>query len=54
MKIGIQTSRLPGESLDEKFANARRFGFDAVEVSVGPTFDLGEHLDEVKQASASS
>jgi sugar phosphate isomerase/epimerase len=54
MKLAIQTSHLPGESLDDKFANARRYGFDGVEVSIGPTFDLAEHLDEVRRASISS
>lgn len=51
LKLAIQTSRLPGESLDETFANARRYGFDAVEVVIGPTFDLGDRLDEVRDAS---
>ncbi len=54
MKIGIQTARLPGESLDEKFVNAKQFGFDAVEVNVGPAFDLSEHFDVVRRASESS
>lgn len=51
MKIGIQTSRLPGETLGEKFTAAGQLGFDAVEVNVGPTFDLAAHLDEIRQAS---
>lgn len=51
MKIGIQTARLPGDSLNEKFANAKRYGFDGVEVNVNPEFDLGEHVDELKAAS---
>jgi sugar phosphate isomerase/epimerase len=50
VKIGIQTSRLPGDTLDEQFANAKRFGFDAVEVSIGPAFDLSERLDDVRRA----
>ncbi|HEX3303987.1 MAG TPA: sugar phosphate isomerase/epimerase [Thermomicrobiales bacterium] len=54
MKLAIQTSRLPGESLDEKFANARRYGFDGVEVSIGPTFDLAERLGDIRSAMASS
>jgi sugar phosphate isomerase/epimerase len=54
MKLGIQTSRLPGDSLVEKFTNARVFGFDAVEVSIGPDFDLRERFDEVRRASAES
>jgi sugar phosphate isomerase/epimerase len=51
MKFGIQTSRLPGETLAEKFVQAREFGFDAVEVAIGPAFDLAERLDEIRRAS---
>ncbi len=54
MKFAIQTSRLPGETLDEKFANAGAFGFDAVEVTIGPTFDLSEHLEAIRSASTST
>jgi sugar phosphate isomerase/epimerase len=52
LKLAIQTSRLPGETLADKFRNASRFGFDAVEVTIGPDFDLAEHLDELREASA--
>jgi sugar phosphate isomerase/epimerase len=51
MRLAIQTSRLPGDSLGDKFANAGRFGFDGVEVNIGPEFDLAEHFDEVREAS---
>ena len=54
MKLAMQTSRLPGNNLVQKFENAARFGFDAVEVTIGPTFDLDEHVDEVKSASQSA
>lgn len=54
MKLGIQTLRLPGETLDEQFANAKRFGFDAVEVSIGPAFNLSERRDDVQRAMDSS
>jgi sugar phosphate isomerase/epimerase len=54
VKLAVQTSRLPGADLNEQFAAAARFGFDAVEVTVGPTFDLAERLDDVRQASAAS
>jgi sugar phosphate isomerase/epimerase len=50
LKLAIQTSRLPGESLEDKFANAAKLGFDAVEVSIGPTFDLAEQFDNVQRA----
>ena len=54
MKIAIQTLLLPGDSLDERFANAARFGFDAVEVAVGPTFDLAARLPEVRRSMVGS
>ena len=40
--------------MDEKFANASRFGFDAVEVSIGPMFDLAERFDDVRRATETS
>jgi sugar phosphate isomerase/epimerase len=54
MKLAVQTSRLPGADLGEQFAAAVQFGFDAVEVTVGPSFDLAERLDDVRQASETS
>jgi len=54
MKLAIQTSRLPGATLDEKFANARAFGFSAVEVTIGPAFDLRERFEDVRHASERS
>jgi sugar phosphate isomerase/epimerase len=54
VRLAIQTSRLPGDSLDDIFANAGRYGFDAVEVNIGPTFDLADRLDEVRNASTVS
>lgn len=54
MKLAIQTLRLPGETMADKFAAAARTGFDGVEVSVGPFFDLAQGLDEIKAASAAS
>jgi sugar phosphate isomerase/epimerase len=54
VKIAVQTTRLPGDSLDEKFGSAARYGFDAVEVSVGPEFDLASRFEEVRRASEAS
>jgi sugar phosphate isomerase/epimerase len=51
MRIAIQTLLLPGRDLQEKFANAARYGFDAVEVAVGPDFDLSENLPAIQRAS---
>lgn len=53
-RLAIQTLLLPGRDLHEQFANAARFGFDAVEIPVGPAFDLSERLAEVAAASRSS
>ncbi|HEV2528161.1 MAG TPA: sugar phosphate isomerase/epimerase [Thermomicrobiales bacterium] len=53
-RLAVQTALLPGRDLAEQFQNAAEWGFDAVEVAVGPSFDLGERLDDVRQASASS
>lgn len=54
LRLGIQTLLLPGRSLEEKFFNAGTFGFDAVEVCVGPEFDLAEQLETVQSASENS
>jgi sugar phosphate isomerase/epimerase len=54
LKLAIQTSRVPGETLAEQFENAKRFGFDAVEVPVGPSFDLAERFEDIKRAMATS
>lgn len=50
-RLAIQTLLLPGADLAEQFAHAAQFGFDGVEVAVGPSFDLGKRLDEVGAAS---
>lgn len=54
MRLAIQTLLLPGRDLAEKFANARQFGFDAVEVAIGPDFDLRSNLSALQRASRSS
>ena len=54
LRLAIQTLLLPGRDLHEQFANAARFGFDAVEVPVGPAFDLTERKADVAAASAAS
>lgn len=38
-RIGIQDRLVPGATLSEKYAAARRFGFDALELSERPAFD---------------
>ena len=54
LKLAVQTLLLPGRDLGEKFDAARRFGFDAVEVAVGPDFNLGENVVDIQTAVASS
>ena len=54
LRLAVQTVLLPGRDLEEQFHNAAAWGFDAVEVAVGPSFDLGERMDDVRRASASA
>jgi sugar phosphate isomerase/epimerase len=54
LRLAIQTLLLPGKDLEEKFDNAKRFGFDGVEIVVGPDFDLHENLPQIQKASRSS
>jgi len=53
-RFAVQTLLLPGRDLAEQFANAAAFGYDGVEVAVGPSFDLGDRMIELRAASASS
>jgi sugar phosphate isomerase/epimerase len=54
MKLAIQTLLLPGKDLHEKFANARRFGFDGVEIVANPEFDLRQNFERIQGASQAS
>ena len=38
-RIGVQDRLVPGATLSEKFVAARRFGFDALELSERPAFE---------------
>ena len=38
-RIGVQDRLVPGATLSEKYDAARRFGFDALELSERPAFD---------------
>ncbi len=53
-RFAVQTLLLPGRDLAEQFANAAAYGYDGVEVAVGPSFDLGDRLAELRSAAASS
>jgi sugar phosphate isomerase/epimerase len=54
LRLATQTILLPGRDVAEQFANAAAWGFDAVEVAVGPAFHLAEHLGAVRRASEAS
>src|SRR5215218_4152327 len=54
IKLAIQTGLLPGRDLQEQFANAARYGYDGVEVNIGPAFHLDERLNDLLAASQSS
>ncbi|MBN1287061.1 MAG: sugar phosphate isomerase/epimerase [Anaerolineae bacterium] len=51
MRLSIQDVLLPGKSLQEKFENAARYGFDGVEVVAGPGLALCERAPEIERAS---
>jgi sugar phosphate isomerase/epimerase len=50
-KFAVQTIHLPGSDVAEQFANAARYGYDAVEVAVGPDFDILARFKDVEAAS---
>jgi sugar phosphate isomerase/epimerase len=54
VKIAMQTARLPGDTLREKFQFARTFGFDGVEVNLSPDQPLDAQVDALNEASAAS
>lgn len=54
VKLAIQTVLLPGETMEEKFAAAKRGGFDGVEVNTGDVFDIVAKAGEVAAAAAAS
>lgn len=53
-RYAVQTLLLPGADLHAQFAAAAAFGYDGVEIAVGPAFDLGERLAEVRAASTAA
>jgi sugar phosphate isomerase/epimerase len=50
-RLAIQTLLLPGADLASQFASAARYGFDGVEVAVGPAFDLRTRLPAIAAAA---
>jgi len=51
LKLAVLDFLLPGETLEAKFANARVFGFDGVEVAIQPESDLEAVARDVGAAS---
>lgn len=54
LRIAIQTVLVPGRDLQERFANAARFGFDGVEIAVGADDDLDRQHRACEEASRAS
>jgi sugar phosphate isomerase/epimerase len=51
LRLAVQTLLVPGRNLEEQFQRTRDYGFDAIEIAVGPSFDLGDRLQDVQQAA---
>lgn len=52
IRLGLQDRFAPGTSIREQFDNARRYGFDALEISVDPINSAKEALREHVTVSA--
>jgi len=50
LQLAIQTLLVPGGDLEAQFQQAKTARFDAIEVAVGPAFDLGERFQDVERA----
>lgn len=50
-KFAVQTIHLPGRDIAAQFDHAAQYGYDAVEVAVGPDFDLITRFNDVEAAS---
>lgn len=53
-RIAIQDHMIPGRDLNERFAEAARFGFDGVELALSATTDLSALIKDARQASLHS
>lgn len=49
MKLSVQEGMLPGDSLEEKFKAAKKFGFEGVEVSGHELWEREEQILEVSE-----
>lgn len=54
MKLAVQDFLLPGATLEAKFANARAYGYDAVELAIRPDHDLDTVVTTALSASAAT
>lgn len=50
MRLAVQPAHLPGNDLTEEFLAAARFGYDAIELQIGPGFDLFDRAADVRDA----
>jgi sugar phosphate isomerase/epimerase len=52
MRLACQERLLPGDTLAERWDNARRAGYDGIELHGHPDFALRERLPELRRAAA--
>ena len=52
MRLSCQERLLPGDTLTERWDNARHAGYDGIELHGPPDFALRERLPELRQAAA--
>ncbi len=54
LKLAVQDFLLPGRDLEEQFANARAYGYDAVELAIRPDTDVEDLTTKALAASAAT
>jgi sugar phosphate isomerase/epimerase len=54
LKLAVQDFLLPGRDLEEQFANARTYGYDAVEIAIRPDSELDVVVRNAGAASSAS
>jgi sugar phosphate isomerase/epimerase len=54
LKFSCQDKILPGETYTEKYLNAKKLGFDSIEVNASPKLPLKQRIQEIKEASVES
>ena len=54
LNLAVQDFLLPGADLEEKFSNARAYGYDAVELAIRPDTDLDDLATRALAATAAT